>query len=209
MWVANLNYWQELNTHPTHIQQVSVSLQCLCRSGPPRWTANIYSEYIYFGSLILSVYHWLTFLQAHYLAIFLGAYFKSNNSGPISIIKSIFSSKKQILRSSFIFFTGQLNLFLPLWLFFYLSWCQQRYSSAWRIPSGSSAEMMILRKCLKNLSNYMLRVERGRRRRQTFIDWEMSKMVFRWLRISRQSFVSLLSIIISVSFIVSICTQHV
>ena len=48
----------------------------------------------------------------------------------------------------------------------------------------------------------MLRVERGRRRRETLKYWEMSN-----IRVM-MNFTGLLSIIISVSFIVSICMSH-
>ena len=91
-----------------------------------------------------------------------------------------------------------------------LSWHQQHYWSAWRIPSGTTAEIAISWNCLRGLSHYMLRVEWGRRWWQTLIYWEMSMvdMDIRWPMISGQSFVSLFMNICFVSFIVSIHSTH-
>ena len=97
--------------------------------------------------------------------------------------------------------------FFPVWFFIHwhlLSWCQQPYSSVWRIPSGTPAEMGISWNCLKSPSVYMLRVEWGRRWRQTSMFW-----IRETTRISRQSFICLLLNIISVRFIVFFCTQHI
>ena len=80
-------------------------------------------------------------------------------------------------------------------------WCQQCYSSAWRIPSGISV-MAILWNCLRNLSHYMLRVERGRKQRQILIYWWIN--VSQGLRILVQNFIELLLKTLSVSSIVSI-----
>ena len=102
---------------------------------------------------------------------------------------------------------------LPVWISIHLLfwWCQQHYSSAWNIPSGTWlghrlglgrawAEMAILSLSwnhLKDLSNYMLRVEWGWRWRQPSIYWETTQ------RISMKSFICLLLNIFSVSFTVS------
>ena len=88
----------------------------------------------------------------------------------------------------------------------FLFWCQQHYSSAWRIPSGTSAEMSILWNCLINLSHHMLRVVWRRRWRQTLMYYWEIKVDIQWPRNSRQIFVRLLLNITSVSFIISICT---
>ena len=90
-----------------------------------------------------------------------------------------------------------------LFVFLFLFWYQQHYSSALRIPSGTSTEMAILWNYLRSLSHYMLRVDWGRWRRETLTYWEMSKVKFRrkTSKISMQNSTSLLLTIISVSFI--------
>ena len=86
---------------------------------------------------------------------------------------------------------------------------QQDYSSAQRISYGTSAEIAILWNCSRDLSNYMLNVGWGRRQRQTLIYWKMSMVDIWWPRItSRQSFLTLLLNIISVSFIFLFDSTH-
>ena len=88
-----------------------------------------------------------------------------------------------------------------------LSWCQQHYSSRWRIPSGESVKtrIAILWNCSRNLSHFMLRVERGAKWRQTLIYWGIKVRVdVWWLMNSRQSFVRLLLIIFFVRFTISL-----
>ena len=74
----------------------------------------------------------------------------------------------------------------------YLSSCQQHYSSAWRIPSGTSVQISLLWTCSRNLSHYMLRVEQGRKWRWQLMTvyWEMSKVEVcpSWPRIQRKIF---------------------
>ena len=108
---------------------------------------------IYFHLLIFSVTS-LTSFQASDLEDFIKPYFKWNFFGP--------SSKK---KTGYRIFTGPPNAFLLVTLFiFLLSFFlyQQHYSSALRIPSGTSTDMAVLWNYLRNLSHYMLRVERGR-----------------------------------------------
>ena len=147
---------------------------------------------IYFHLLIFSVTS-LTSFQTSDLEDFIEPYFKGNFFGP--------SSTKL---SSYPIFTGLLNAFLLVTFIYFhiLVLYQQHYSSALRIPSGTSTDMAILWNYLRILSHYMLRVERGRWRRETLKYWEMSN-----IRVM-MNFTSLLSIIISVSFIVSICIWH-
>jgi hypothetical protein len=192
---ADQNHWQEWLNTMTY--SASEYLLCVCADQDP-WVEQL--KLFYFVSLIVSVFCSLTFLQAHSLVVFLDPYFKSNNSGQSSIISSItsiFGGQK----SSLIFFTG----LLPLYLFdfyFILLLCPQRYSSAWRTPFGTSAEMATLWNCLRNLSHHtMLRVVRGRRRRQKLIYYWEIKVDFQRLMNSRQSFVILLLIIVSVSLL--------
>ena len=125
---------------------------------------------IYFYLLIFSVTS-LTSFQSSDLAHFLNHYFKLEG------IRSLTTM------TSFLIFTGPLNAFKFLLVIFiyFLSFFlyQQHYSSALRIPSGTSKkilEMAILWNYLWNLSHYMWRVEWGRRQRETLNYWEMSKI---------------------------------
>ena len=154
-------------------------------------------------------HHWLTFLQANDLATFLNPYLKPKDSSLSSRTFNFIFKGKQ--KSSLIFFTGLLNTPLPVWLLFISSlfWCQQHYSSAWRTPSGALVEVVILWNCLKNPSHYMLRVEWERRQRQKLICWEMFKDGRLWILMQGHNFSSLLLNVISVRFIVSICTWHI
>ena len=134
---------------------------------------------------------------------FLSTNFDSGESGLVSsIINSISSFKFRRQKSSLIFFSGALNSSSPVWLF--LSWCQQHYSYAWRTAFGTSAVMAILWNCLRNLSHYMLRVEQGRRWRQTLKIWAFQVDLGSWMQLNlkntRINFSRLLWDIISVSF---------
>ena len=130
----------------------------------------------------------MTYFQSLDLTDFLNPYFKGNDFGPSPTTMHLI-------------YTGLLKAFLLVTFIYllihFLSW--QHSSSALRIPSGTSTEMAILWNYLRNLSHYMLRVDWGRWRRETFKYWEMSEV-----RRVTMNFTSLLSIIISVSFIVSI-----
>ena len=95
-------------------------------------------------------------------------------------------------------------------LFIFLSLFWQDYSSAWRIPSGTSMEIATLWNYLKNLSHHMLRVEWRRWQRETLKYWEMSKVNFRpRTKVLMQSSASLFLIITYVNFIVPICIWHI
>lgn len=95
-----------------------------------------------------------------------------------------------------------------LYNFYLLSLYQQHYLSAWRILSGTPAEIAILWNYSRNPSHYLSRVEWGRSWRQPLIFWEVSKVDVWWLRIWRKGFIWLLLITLSVSHIILILLTH-
>ena len=111
---VNINHWQEqLNTHPESQFLSTVFSKQDHWQEWSRLTSWLYSEC---NSLWLpDSHHWLTFLQAHSLAVFLNlnAFYKSNHSGPVSSIissgLSLFGIQKR--ESSLIIFTGLLKSF--------------------------------------------------------------------------------------------------
>ena len=154
---------------------------------------NLLSPYFHCFTILI------VFLEAYDISAFLTAYFESDDSG-LSLSQSV-----SCFYCDWILFTGMLYTFSFILLF--ISWCEQHYSSAWRIHFGTSAATAISLNHLKNLSYYMLRVEWGRRWRQSLIFyWKMSQI--RWPMIWRQNFIGLLLNIISVSLIVLICAWH-
>ena len=93
-----------------------VALQCLSKLEPLTSMVNQYctQTVIYLYSLILSVYHWLTFLEAKALAVILKSNFhmRFNNPG-LSFFKNFYVKQKLSLP----LYAGLLNAFLPVWLF--------------------------------------------------------------------------------------------
>ena len=110
----------------------------------------------------------------------------------------------QVYSFSFLLVCWMLSyLFDFLFIILFLFWYQQHYSSALRIPSGTSMEMAILWNYLRNLSHFMLRVDWGRWQRERLAYWEIRKVKFqgKTSKISMQNSTSLLLTIIFVSHI--------
>ena len=124
--MTQINFqWYWLNTHPEgeslfSVCPNSINWQHWLNTHPGGGSFSLHNQ-------LFIIISWLSFLQAHDLAIFLNVYYnKSKNTGLPSYFKFMLGKKFPV--SSIIFFTGLMNLSFLLLLFIFLI--------AFLIPTG-------------------------------------------------------------------------